>query len=77
MLKIDKYIARAVIRYLNGDMKLFERYRNIALKLLEKEKEFIAVEELIDKDTKAKLYNMVSWNGKEKGGYVNRKFRNR
>jgi len=60
MLKIDKYIARAVIRYLNGDMKLFERYRNIALKLLEKEKEFIAVEELIDKDTKAKLYNMVS-----------------
>ena len=60
MLKIDKYIARAVIRYLNGDMKLFERYRNIALKLMEKEKEFIAVEELIDKDTKAKLYNMVS-----------------
>lgn len=59
-VKIDKYIGRAVVRYLNGDMKLFERYRNIALKLLEKEKEFIAVEELIDKDTKAKLYNMVS-----------------
>ena len=60
MLEIDRYISRAVIRYLNGDMKLFEYYRSIALKLLEKEKEFIAVEELIDKDTKAKLYNMVS-----------------
>lgn len=59
-VKIDKYIGRAVVRYLNGDMKLFEHYRNIALKLLEKEKEFIAVEELIDKDTKAKLYDMVS-----------------
>lgn len=60
MLKIDKYIARAVIRYLNGDMALFEHYRNIALKLLEKEKEFAAIGELIDKDTKDKLYQLVS-----------------
>jgi hypothetical protein len=59
-IEVDKYIGRAVIRYLNGDMKLFEHYRNIALKLLEKEKEFIAVEELIDTKTKNRLYKMVS-----------------
>ena len=60
MTRVDKYIGRAVIRYLNGDMTLFEHYRNIALKLLEKEKEFIAIEDLIDIDTKNKLYEMVS-----------------
>ncbi len=60
MLKIDKYIARAVIRYLNGDMKLFKFYQDMALQLLEKEKEFIAIEELVDTNTKNKLYEMVS-----------------
>jgi len=60
MLKIDKYIGRAVIRYLNGDMTLFEHYRNIALELMDKEKEFIAVEDLIDIEIKNKLYEMVS-----------------
>lgn len=60
MLKIDKYIARAVIRYLNGDMKLFKHYQDMALQLLEKEKEFIAIEELVDTNTKNKLYEMVS-----------------
>ena len=60
MLKIDKYIARAVIRYLNGDMKLFKYYQDMALQLLEKEKEFIAVEDLIDIEIKNKLYEMVS-----------------
>ena len=60
MLKIDKYIARAVIRYLNGDMKLFKYYQDMALQLLEKEKEFIAIEELVDTNTKNKLYEMVS-----------------
>lgn len=59
-IEVDKYIGRAVIRYLNGDMKVFEYYRNIALKLLEKEKEFVAVEELIDADTRNKLYELVS-----------------
>lgn len=59
-VKIDKYIGRAIIRYLNGDMTLFEYYRNMALKLLEKEKEFIAIEELVDTNTKNKLYEMVS-----------------
>ena len=60
MLKVDKYIARAVIRYLNGDMKLFKYYQDMALQLLEKEKEFIAIEELVDTNTKNKLYEMVS-----------------
>lgn len=60
MLKIDKYIAKAVIRYLNGDMKLFKYYQDMALQLLEKEKEFIAIEELVDTNTKNKLYEMVS-----------------
>ena len=57
---VDKYISRAVIRYLNGDIKLFEYYRSIALKLLEKEKEFIAIGDLIDTKTKNRLYKMVS-----------------
>jgi hypothetical protein len=60
MTRVDKYIGRAVIRYLNGDIKLFEYYRSIALKLLEKEKEFVAIEDLIDIQTKNKLYKVVS-----------------
>ena len=59
-VKIDKYIGRAIIRYLNGDMTLFEYYRNMELKLLEKEKEFVAIEDLIDIQTKNKLYKVVS-----------------
>lgn len=33
-IEVDKYIGRAVIRYLNGDMKLFEYYQDMALQLL-------------------------------------------
>lgn len=57
---VEEYCARAVIQYLNGDMELFEYYRSIALKLLEKEKEFIAIGDLIDTKTKNRLYMMVS-----------------
>jgi len=35
MLKIDKYIAKAVIRYLNGDMKLFYSYVHKAMRIYE------------------------------------------
>ena len=59
-IEVDRYIGRAVIRYLNGDMKLFKYYQDMALQLLEKEKEFIAIEELVDTNTKNKLYEMVS-----------------
>lgn len=59
-IEINKYIGRAVIRYLNGDMKLFKYYQDMALQLLEKEKEFIAIGDLIDTKTKNRLYKMVS-----------------
>ena len=60
MNKIDGYIAKSVIRYLNGDMALYEYYRDLALNLLEKQKEFATIGEIIDKNTRIKLYEMVS-----------------
>ena len=59
-IEIDKYIGRAVIRYLNGDMNLFYTYVNKAMKIYENEKYIATVEELIGHETKNKLYEMVS-----------------
>lgn len=58
--KLDRYIGRAIIRYLNGDMKLFKYYKDVALELLEKEKEFVKVEDIIGREIKSKLYELVS-----------------
>jgi len=58
--EIEKYIARAVIRYLNGNKDLFYSYVSKAMKLYECEKCIITLGELVDKDTKLKLYEIVS-----------------
>lgn len=59
-IEINKYIGRAVIRYLNGDMKLFYSYVHKAMEIYEQEKYFATIEDLISEDTKAGLYEMVS-----------------
>ncbi|MBZ4656502.1 MAG: hypothetical protein JG759_1050 [Thermoanaerobacter sp.] len=58
--EIEKYIARAIVRYLNGNKDLFYTYVSRAMKLYECEKCMITLGELIDKDTKLKLHEMVS-----------------
>lgn len=58
--EIEKYIARAVVRYLNGNKDLFYSYVSKAMKLYECEKCMITLGELVDKDTKLKLHEMVS-----------------
>jgi len=60
MLKIDKYIAKAVIRYLNGDMKLFYSYVHKSMRIYEQEKHIANIEELIGAETKNRLYELVS-----------------
>lgn len=57
---VDKYISRAVIRYLNGDMELFEYYKSIAMRIYEQEKYIATIEELIGSETKNRLYELVS-----------------
>ena len=59
-IDINKYIGRAVIRYLNGDMNLFYTYVNKAMKIYEQEKCIAKISELIDNNTKYRLYKMVS-----------------
>jgi hypothetical protein len=58
--EIEKYIARAVVRHLNGNKDLFHTYVSKAMKLYECDKCMITLGELIDKDTKLKLHEMVS-----------------
>lgn len=58
MLAIE-YCVRAVIQHLNGDFKLFKKYRDMALKIYEEEKNIATVGELIPKSTREKLYKMV------------------
>jgi len=57
---VDKYISRAIIRYLNGDMELFEYYKSIAMRIYEQEKYIATIEELIGSETKNRLYELVS-----------------
>lgn len=58
--EIKKYIARAIVRYLNGNKDLFYTYVSKAMKLYENEKYMITLEDVLDKDTKTKLYELVS-----------------
>ena len=57
MLTIE-YCARAVIQHLNGNFKLFDKYRNKAIET--HEKDMITIGDLISESTKRKLYEMVS-----------------
>lgn len=59
-IDLDRYCARAVIRYLNGGMNLFYTYVNKAMKIYEQEKCIATISELIDNNTKYRLYEMVS-----------------
>jgi hypothetical protein len=58
--EVEKYCARAIIRHLNGNKDLFYTYIHKAMKIYENEKCIATVGELIDKNTKTKLYEMVS-----------------
>lgn len=57
---VEEYCARAVIRYLNGDMKLFYSYVHKAMRIYEQEKYIATIEELIGSETKNRLYELVS-----------------
>lgn len=59
-IEVERYCARAIIRHLNGDKRLFYTYVYKAMKIYENEKCIATVGELIDKDIKSKLYKMVS-----------------
>ncbi len=59
-IEVDKYIGRAVIRYLNGDMNLFYKYVNKAMQIYEQEKCIVTIEELVGEEIKNSLYELVS-----------------
>lgn len=59
MLTIE-YCARAIIRHLNGDLKLFEEYRDKAIEIYEEENNICSIEEMIPGSTKEKLYKLVN-----------------
>lgn len=60
MDKLDKYIFKSVINYLDGDMELFNNYKNKAIEIYEEEKNIITIEELLPRKVKHQLYEMVS-----------------
>lgn len=55
-----EYCARAVVRHLDGDMDLFDKYVQMALMIHKKETSIATVGELVPEGTKRKLYEMVS-----------------
>lgn len=59
MLSIE-YCARAIIRHLNGDLKLFEEYRDKAIQTYEEEQCVCSIGEMISDKTKEKLYKLVN-----------------
>jgi len=59
-LEVLEYCTRAVVRHLNGDMKLFYAYTHKAMKIYEQEKYIAALGEMIPEATRRKLYEMVS-----------------
>ena len=58
-MKTIEYCARAVIQHLNENLELFKKYRDMAIKIYEEEKNIVTVGELIPKSTREKLYKMV------------------
>lgn len=64
MDKVLELCVKAVIRHLNGDMTEFNKYKNKAIKIYEnekfKEKCSYKVGHMIPKETREKLYKMVS-----------------
>lgn len=62
MQDINTYIARSVIRHLNGDFDEFERLKGIALKIYHKEnsKDFIQISELVPMKIKERMYKLAN-----------------
>ncbi len=62
MQSVNTYIARNVIRHLNGDFDEFERLKGMALKIYRKEnsKDFIQISELVPMKVKEKMYKLVN-----------------
>ncbi len=58
-MKAIEYCARAIIQHLNGDFKLFKKYRDKAIELYEKGNT-VTIGELIPTEIREKLYEMVS-----------------
>lgn len=58
MLSIE-YCARAIIRHLNGDIKLSKEYEKRAVEEYEKEQSIAVIGEMISARTKEKLYQIV------------------
>lgn len=58
MLSIE-YCARAIIRHLNGDVKLSKKYEKRAVEEYEKEQFIAVIGEMISARTKEKLYQIV------------------
>ncbi|MCF6466372.1 hypothetical protein [Clostridium sp. Cult2] len=59
MIAIE-YYARAVIRHLNGDFELFEKYKSKAIEIYEQEQCICSIGEMIPVGVKRELYEMVS-----------------
>lgn len=63
MEELNVYIARSIIRHLNGDYKEFNRLKNKALEI-HKEEEYkrsciCTLEELIDGETKREMRRLI------------------
>ncbi len=55
-----EYCARAVIRYLDGNIELFDNYRYMAMRAYEHNKSIAKLGELIPQEVKQELKKMVS-----------------
>lgn len=58
--KVLEYSMRSIIRYLDGDVDLFKKYKDKAMKIYEYESGVTTIGELIPDCTKKNLYEMVS-----------------
>lgn len=66
MESINSYIARSIIRYLNGDIEKFRRLRNMALMIYEEEEYqrhcICSIGDLTPELIKRKLYRITRGN---------------
>lgn len=58
-----RYCMKGIVRYLNGDIRQFEHYKNIAINIYQEECSFI-IADRIPETVKIKLYEMVGEHGK-------------
>jgi hypothetical protein len=54
-----EYCARAIVRYLGGDIEQFVKHRDKAMEIYIREN-IVTIGELVSAETKVKLYEMVS-----------------